>query len=63
MSSVAAEDIEVITHIEFICNRVHDFGDELYEGMMDREYELVKNKAQETIKVLSTLIQSLTEEI
>ena len=53
----------MITHVEFICSKIHDFADDLYEGMMDREHEDVKSKAQDTIKVLSGLIQSLTEEI
>ena len=63
MGAVAHEDEEMIAHIEFICARVHDFGDELYEGMMERDHDTVKSKAQETINTLSSLIQSLTEEI
>tara|TARA_R110002126_G_C10481865_1_gene502012 strand:- start:4407 stop:4598 length:192 start_codon:yes stop_codon:yes gene_type:complete len=63
MGAVAHEDEEMIAHIEFICARIHDFGDDLYEGMMDRDHDTVKVRTQETIKVLSGLIQSLTEEI
>ena len=63
MGAIAHEDEEMITHIEFICARIHDFADDLYEGMMDREHEAVKLKSQEAIKVLSGLIQSLTEEV
>jgi|TARA_R110001599_G_scaffold69174_1_gene194753 methyl coenzyme M reductase subunit D len=63
MGAVAHEDEEMIAHIEFICARVHDFGDELYEGMMERDHDTVKSKAQDTINTLSSLIQSLTEEI
>tara|TARA_R110000744_G_scaffold238384_3_gene355850 strand:+ start:1157 stop:1348 length:192 start_codon:yes stop_codon:yes gene_type:complete len=63
MGAVAHEDEEMIIHVEFICSKIHDFADDLYEGMMDREHEDVKSKAQDTIKVLSGLIQSLTEEI
>jgi len=60
---VAPEDTQMITHIEFICARIHDFGDDLYEGMMERDHDTVKSKAQETINTLSSLIQSLTEEV
>jgi methyl coenzyme M reductase subunit D len=63
MGAVAHEDEETIAHIEFICARIHDFGDELYEGMMERDHDTVKSKAQDTINTLSSLIQSLTEEI
>ena len=63
MGAVAHEDEEMRAHIEFICARVHDFGDELYEGMMERDHDTVKSKAQDTINTLSSLIQSLTEEI
>lgn len=60
---VALEDTEMIAHIEFICARIHDFGDDLYEGMMERDHDTVKSKAQEAINTLSNLIQSLTEEV
>ena len=63
MGAVAHEDEEMIAHIEFICARVHDFGDELYEGMMERDHDTVKSRAQDTINTLSSLIQSLTEAI
>ena len=63
MSSVAAEDIEMITHIQHVCNNIHDFGDELYEDMMDRDHESAKEKSRELIKVLAELIQSMTDEI
>jgi len=62
MSRVAKEDLKQITHINFICDRIHDCADEIYEGMMDREYEEVKNNSQKLIKELSDLIQSLTDE-
>ena len=63
MGAVEHEDEEMIAHIEFICARIYEFGDELYEGMMERDHYTVKSKAQETINNLSSLIQSLTEEI
>ena len=63
MSRVAPEDIEMIAHVEYICGRIHDFGDELYEDLMERDHEHAKEKAQELIHVLAELIQSLTEEL
>lgn len=63
MSGIAPEDRKTIAHIEFVCDEIHDFANELYEGLMDREYDASKEKAQELIQVLADLIQSLTDEI
>mgnify|MGYP003126465395 CR=1 FL=1 len=63
MSRVAQEDEQMITHIEFMCNSIHDFNIEIYEDMMDRDYESAKEKTQKLIKVLSNLVQSMSDEI
>ena len=61
--AIAPEDIEMIAHIDFVCGNIHDFGNQLYEDLMDRDHEEVKVKARELIEVLDDLIQSLTEDI
>tara|TARA_R100001594_G_scaffold14471_1_gene30765 strand:+ start:15503 stop:15664 length:162 start_codon:yes stop_codon:yes gene_type:complete len=53
----------MITHIQFVCKNIHDFGDDLYTHLSERENEEAKQKAQELIEVLADLIQSLTDEI
>ena len=63
MPRVAPEDTPIISHITYVTDAVHKFGDELYEDLMDREHENAKKKAQDSIKVLADLIQSLTHEI
>ena len=63
MSRIAPEDSQAITHITYICDKIHDFGDELYEDLMDKQHEEAKEKAQELIKELADLIQSLSDEI
>lgn len=63
MSPIKKEDTRSIAHINFVCRSVHDFGDELYEALMERDNEDAKKKAQELIKVLADLIQSLSDEI
>jgi|TARA_R110001592_G_C12966910_1_gene732882 hypothetical protein len=63
MSRIAPEDQSSINHIKYITNNIHDFSDELYEDLMDREHESAKKKAQDLIKILADLIQSLSEEI
>lgn len=63
MPRVAPEDTQMIAHIKHTCDSIHDFGDQLYEEMMDREYDSAKEKAQELIKVLADLIQSMSDEV
>jgi len=63
MPRVAPEDSQTITHIEYTCGQVHDFGNELYEDLMDRDYEQAKLKAQHLQKVLAELIVSMSDEV
>jgi len=63
MSPINQEDTHAIAHINFICRSIHDFGDDLYESLMERENEKAKKKAKDLIKVLNDLIQSLSDEI
>jgi len=46
-----------------VTDRIHGFGDELYEDLMEREHQKAKEKAQDLMKVLADLINSLTDEI
>lgn len=63
MPRVAVEDSRAITHIKYTCNKIHDFGDELYEDLMDREYDKAKEKAELLIKDLKDLITSMSDEV
>ena len=63
MPRIAPEDTPIISHITYVTDSVHKFGDELYEDLMEREHENAKKKAQDLIKVLADLIHSLTDEI
>tara|TARA_R110002012_G_scaffold16404_4_gene63424 strand:+ start:20180 stop:20371 length:192 start_codon:yes stop_codon:yes gene_type:complete len=63
MSRIAKEDKSTISHITYVTDRIHGFGDELYEDLMERQHEQAKKKAQDLIKVLADLIQSMTDEI
>ena len=60
---IAKEDSQAITHINYICDRIHDFGDDLYEDLMDRDHEEVKKKAKNIIHTMNELIKSLSDEI
>tara|TARA_R100001510_G_C7599762_1_gene166731 strand:- start:103 stop:294 length:192 start_codon:yes stop_codon:yes gene_type:complete len=63
MPRVAPEDTSTISHINYVTDSVHKFGDDLYENLMDRNHDQAKEDAQELIKILADLIQSLTDEI
>ena len=63
MPRVAPEDTSTITHIKYVTDAIHGFGDELYEDLMEREHDAAKKKSQKLIKVLADLIQSLSDEI
>ena len=63
MPRIAPEDSQQIAHITFLCNNIHDFADEIYESLMDREHEEVKKKTESLAKELNNLIQSLSDEV
>ncbi len=63
MPGVATEDTREITHIKYVCSSIHDFGDDLYEDLMDRDYEKAKIKAQNLVKELNDLIISMSDEV
>ena len=37
MPRVAPEDTQSIAHIKFICDSIHDFGDDLYENLINKK--------------------------
>tara|TARA_R110000744_G_scaffold79797_3_gene156595 strand:- start:1194 stop:1385 length:192 start_codon:yes stop_codon:yes gene_type:complete len=63
MPKVSEQDKSTINHINFVADSIHQFGDDLYEDLMQREHDEAKIKAQKLIKVLADLIQSLSDEI
>lgn len=63
MPRVAVEDSRAITHINYTCDKIHDFGNDLYEDLMDREYDKAKEKAELLIKDLKDLITSMSDEV
>ena len=63
MKGVSQDDVTTIQHINHVSNTVHDFADDLYEHLMDRENDQAKQKAQELMKVLADLIQYLSDDL
>ncbi len=63
MPRVAPEDTSTISHINYVSDSVHKFGDNLYENLMERNHDAAKKEAKDLIKILADLIHSLTDEI
>lgn len=63
MARVAPEDHNTIAHITFICDQIHDFGDEIYEDLMERDHKEAKKKIEQLIKELADINQSLSDEV
>jgi len=63
MSKISADDVKAIAHINHITHTTHDLVDEIYEDLMDREHLQAQLKAQNVVKIMTELIQSLTDEI
>ena len=59
---ISPDDTVGIQHINHVSNLIHDYADTLYEGLMDMEYDDVREEGQQLIKVLADLLVSLSEE-
>lgn len=63
MSRVAPEDSQMIAHINFTCENIHQFGEELFEDMMERDYDQAQDRCSKLIKVLQEIIESMEDEL
>ncbi len=63
MSRVAPEDTQMIAHINFTCENIHQFGEDLFEDMMERDYDKAQDKCLKLIKVLQEIIESMEDEL
>tara|TARA_R110001632_G_scaffold24361_1_gene68080 strand:+ start:381 stop:572 length:192 start_codon:yes stop_codon:yes gene_type:complete len=63
MSRVAPEDTQIISHIKFTCDNIHNLGTDLYENMMDRDYDQAKKDCKKLISVLEDMIKSMEDEL
>lgn len=59
---ISPDDTVGIQHVNYVSNLIHDYADALYEGLMDMEYDDVREEGQDLIKVLADLLVSLSEE-
>ena len=63
MTKISVDDVNAITHINYVTNKSHDLVTELYEDLMERDHNQAKVKAQNISKIMVDLIQSLSDEI
>jgi|TARA_R110000744_G_scaffold297040_1_gene406873 hypothetical protein len=63
MPRVAPEDSQMIAHINYTCENIHQFGDDFYEDMMERDYDKAQDKCLKLIKVLKDMIESMEDEL
>ena len=63
MSKISLDDVNAISHINYVTHTSHDLVDDLYEDLMERDHHQAKIKAQNIAKLMSDLVQSLSDEI
>ena len=63
MSGISRNDVEVISHINYVTNNLHDLTDDLYEDLMERDNKSAKKKAKYIVNLMEELIQSLSDDI
>jgi len=63
MSGISRNDVEVISHINYVSNNLHDLTDDLYEDLMERDNRSAKEKAKYIVNLMEELIQSLSDDI
>ncbi|MAO23185.1 MAG: hypothetical protein CMJ25_20725 [Phycisphaerae bacterium] len=63
MSGISRNDVEVISHINYVSNNLHDLTDDLYEDLMERDNQSAKEKAKYIVNLMEELIQSLSDDI
>ena len=63
MSGISRNDVEVISHINYVTNNLHNLTDDLYEDLMERDNQSAKKKAKYIVNLMEELIQSLSDDI
>jgi|TARA_R110002012_G_scaffold3245_1_gene15123 hypothetical protein len=61
--SISAVERERLRHINMMMKELHETNNQIYEHLIDREYEDLKSVVKEQIKSLQVLLDSLQDEI
>ena len=63
MSKPSAIERERIKHINFLMAEFHDSNNDIYEGLMDRDFDFVKKTIDVKISRLIELKNSINDEL
>tara|TARA_R110002153_G_scaffold80358_1_gene204368 strand:+ start:1518 stop:1709 length:192 start_codon:yes stop_codon:yes gene_type:complete len=63
MSKPSAIETERIKHINFLMAEFHDSNNEMYEGLMDRDFDYVNKVIDQKMSRLTQLKNSINEEL
>jgi|TARA_R100001460_G_scaffold20727_2_gene42728 hypothetical protein len=61
--SISAVERERLRHINMMMKELHETNNQIYEHLIDREYEDLKSVVKEQIKSLQVLLDSLQDDI
>ena len=61
--SISAVEQERLRHINIMMKELHETNNQIYEHLIDREYEDLKSVVKEQIKSLQVLLDSLQDDI
>ena len=61
--SISAVERERLHQINIMMNELHEKNNQIYEHLIDREYEDLKSVVKEQIKSLQVLLDSLQDDI
>ena len=61
--SISAVERERLRHINMMMKELHETKNQIYEHLIDREYEDLKSVVKEQIKSLQVLLDSLQDDI
>ena len=59
----SAVERERLNHINIMMKGLHEKNNQIYEHLVDREYEDLKSVVSEQINILKVLLDSLEDEI
>lgn len=63
MKHLSSLELERLNFINKIMDEIHDSSNEIYEHLVDREYEELKVEINNQIKQLKSLLDSLEDDI
>jgi len=63
MKHLSSLELERLNYINRIMDDIHDSSNEIYERLVDREYEELKLEINNQIKQLKQLLDSLEDDI